>query len=83
MNVALDFPKGYILEVDLEYPQDLHNAHTDLPFCPINCSANRRTNLATLRTTALHYTLFELAAVNSSSYTVFVSYTAIRTISVT
>ncbi|XP_071579896.1 uncharacterized protein, partial [Temnothorax nylanderi] len=32
--IALDSPTGYILEVDLEYPQDKHNAHTDLPFCP-------------------------------------------------
>jgi len=32
MDVALDSPTGYILEIDLEYPQDLHNAHTDLPF---------------------------------------------------
>jgi len=35
MNIALDSPTGYILEVDLEYPQYLHDAHTDLPFCPI------------------------------------------------
>ena len=24
--------KGYILEVDVEYPKDLHNLHSDLPF---------------------------------------------------
>ncbi|KYM95685.1 hypothetical protein ALC62_13666 [Cyphomyrmex costatus] len=32
--IAPDSPTGYILEVDLEYPQHFHDAHADLPFCP-------------------------------------------------
>ena len=24
--------KGYLLEVDIKYPTDLHNSHNDLPF---------------------------------------------------
>ncbi|RLU15164.1 hypothetical protein DMN91_012158 [Ooceraea biroi] len=32
--VTPDLPKGYVLEVDLEYPRHLHDAHADLPFCP-------------------------------------------------
>ncbi|XP_011858562.1 PREDICTED: uncharacterized protein LOC105556097, partial [Vollenhovia emeryi] len=32
--IAVDSSTGYILEVDLEYPQSIHDEHTDLPFCP-------------------------------------------------
>jgi len=33
MTIALDSPTGYILEIDLEHPQDFHDAYADLPFC--------------------------------------------------
>jgi len=32
--IASDSSTGYILEVDLEYPQHLYDQHTDLPFYP-------------------------------------------------
>ena len=31
-NYDEDSNKGYILKVDIEYPKDLHNLHSDLPF---------------------------------------------------
>ncbi|XP_025264636.1 uncharacterized protein LOC112638002 [Camponotus floridanus] len=34
MSVPEDSTVGYILEVDLDYPADAHDAHADLPFCP-------------------------------------------------
>jgi hypothetical protein len=33
-TVPDDSPTGYILEVDLEYPTDLHDSHSDYPLCP-------------------------------------------------
>ena len=31
-NYDEDTNKGYILEVDVKYPKNLHNFHSDLPF---------------------------------------------------
>lgn len=34
---------GYVLEVDIEYPSNLHDFHNDLPFCPENiCTPGTR-----------------------------------------
>ena len=33
--------KGYILEVDVEYPKDLHKLHSDLPFLPERMKINK------------------------------------------
>lgn len=34
--------KGCILEVDLKYPNKLHNEHNDFPFCPQNVKINKQ-----------------------------------------
>lgn len=33
-NICDDSRKGYILEVDLDYPENLHDKHFDLPYLP-------------------------------------------------
>ena len=33
-NYNKDSDKGYILEVDVEYPKNLYDLHSDLPFLP-------------------------------------------------
>ena len=34
MNIKSNRSTGYILEVDLEYPQELHDIHNDYPLAP-------------------------------------------------
>ena len=33
-NYDIDSDKGYVLEVDVEHPKNLHDLHSDLPFLP-------------------------------------------------
>ncbi len=34
LNIPDDAPKGYYLEVDISYPEHLHDLHKDLPLAP-------------------------------------------------
>ena len=34
MNIKINSSTGYILEADLEYPQELHDVHNDYPLAP-------------------------------------------------
>ena len=40
-----DSDKGYMLEVYVEYPENLHDLHSDLPFLPERMKLNKRSKL--------------------------------------
>lgn len=47
-----DSDYGYLLEVDVDYPQHLHDLHNDLPFLPVNeCPPLKTSKYSKLLTT--------------------------------
>ena len=44
-NYDEDSDKGYILEVDVEYPKNLDDLHSDLPFLPVRMKVNKCSKL--------------------------------------
>lgn len=68
MNLPDDATTGYIFEVDLEYPQHLHDKHKDYPLCAENRTVpgtkNERKLLLTLfdkKNYVIHYKMLKFA----------------------
>ncbi|KAJ8913870.1 hypothetical protein NQ315_005667 [Exocentrus adspersus] len=70
LSISDESSKGYILEVDLEYPNHLHDVHKDLPFCPEHSAPPRCKNVKLLGTLhnktryIIHYRALKQALAN-------------------
>jgi len=65
LNIPDDSHKGYILEVGLSYPKELHDLHSDLPVAPENRIGNEKlpkllTTLYDKKKYVVHYTTLKL-----------------------
>ncbi|KAG8237543.1 hypothetical protein J437_LFUL017210 [Ladona fulva] len=69
MSVPDDGPKGYILEVDMEYPNEIHDMHSNLPFCAENKTANgKHKKLLLTLTNKTKYVIHYKALKQATSY---------------
>ncbi|XP_051168412.1 uncharacterized protein LOC127286142 [Leptopilina boulardi] len=70
-NVPDDASVGYILEVDLEYPKDIHDTHKDMPFCaenakpPLSKQEKLLTTLLPKEKYVIHYRTLKQVLANS------------------
>ena len=69
-DISNHSPVGYILEVDLDYPEEIHDTHSDLPFCSEHSKPSGSiqekllTTLLPNRKYVLHYRVLKQALVN-------------------
>ena len=74
-SIPDDAPIGYIHEVDLEYPENLHDEHKDLPFCaehkkpPSSSQAKLLTTVKPKFRYVLHYRNLKQALINGLKLT--------------
>lgn len=71
LNIADDSRQGYFFEVDLDYPENLHDYHNDYPFCaenmlPPHSSSHSKVKkllltLSDKRNYVIHYRLLKVA----------------------
>lgn len=59
LNMGDDDAKGYMFEVDLDYPDSLHDLHNDYPFCAENMPVPERNGERSSKQEELLLTLSE------------------------